>query len=172
MRAEEEGLPAAACLFRVVARAESVHAAKEAAVIEREFEGTPSSRREDAIVLGTAENLRTSIECEKFELGIVYPMIERCLRQMNKYEGLWRCSRARCAEATHACAFALALRALGGGTRREDCTATYAVTGQDPPRLPDQWYLCLGCGTVSAEPMICDNCGNLSLSVVAAACER
>ena len=170
-RAEQEGLPAAACLFRIVARAESVHAAKEAVVIERDFGGNPTARTENVIVLGTAENLRTSIECEKFERGRIYPMIEACLRRMNEYKALWRCTRARHAEITHERAFELALSALGEETPREVGPAEVVLIDYTPSPLPHRWFLCLGCGAVAAEPIDCGNCGSGSASVVTARCE-
>jgi rubrerythrin len=166
--AQREGQYAAAWLFRVVASAESVHAARVAAAIEQ-LGGRLVWRLESVVVRSTADNLRYAIEMEKQEREWVYPRLAAYAREECRYEAAAAIAYARTAEGTHAARFAEMIGAverplpqlakLGPGAG--------GPTGSDGPVTT--FYLCAGDGSVFASPVArsCPNCGSSSACVTA-----
>jgi len=159
--AEREGQYGAAWLFRVVARAESIHAARVAAAIEP-LSGRLAWRLESIVVRSTAENLRSAIEMEKQERDHLYPRFAAYAREECRYEAAAAFAGARTAEGTHAARFAEALEAL----ERPPQQLAERVAGEGPTMGPSPcattFYLCAGDGSVFASPVgrSCPNCGS------------
>jgi rubrerythrin len=130
-KAEKEGLPNIAKLFRTTAEAERIHAAGHLASMEG--------------IGSTAENLKSAIAGETYEFTEMYPpMLEQA-----KIEGHKSAARmfnyALTAEAVHAKLYALALAA--------------AEAGKDLTEV--SFYLCPVCGNIEFgnPPEECPICG-------------
>ena len=163
--AEREGNGPVACLFRAVARAESVHAVNHAIVIER-LGGTPDRRPESFVVRETAENLRAAIVTELREKDKVYRQFADYARAECLYEALASINYARCAEATHARLFAEALGTLNQASdspRQGPASLAVAVSGPGVPNgfeTLGSFFICSGDGSVFTSPVKrCPNCG-------------
>jgi rubrerythrin len=162
-RAEREGNGPVACLFRAVARAESVHALRHEIVIEQlggRLDRTPVS----FVVRETAENLRTAIATELRERNRVYPRFAEYARAECLYEALASLNYAAYAEGTHARLFAEALGALNlaaGPARPGPVSA--AGSGQLASsgfEGPVSFFICSGDGSVFTDFVKrCPNCG-------------
>jgi rubrerythrin len=94
-RAEEEGYPQVASLFRAIALAESVHAKNHFALMER--------------VGTTEENLKQSFEKETFVNEVAYPELLRQAWAAENKQAIWVFTKARNAEERHAKLYKLAL---------------------------------------------------------------
>ena len=163
-QAEREGHVAAACVFCAVAMAESVHAAREAIVIEQ-MGGEPVWHREDTEVGETSENLTRAMENEHREYSVVYQQFARYARAECLYDALAAINYACTAERTHERAFAHAL--AGVYKAREvvpPMTASLSVVNFGEPDTPaaaagETCYVCRGDGSVWSRPMKhCPNC--------------
>lgn len=103
-KAEKEGLPNIARLFRTTAEAEKIHAAGHL----RALDGIGS----------TADNLQAAIDGETFEFEKMYPpMLETAIEEGHKAKTMFKYAVE--AEAVHAKLYALALEAAKNG---EDLT--------------------------------------------------
>lgn len=103
-KAEKEGLPNIARLFRTTAEAEKIHAAGHL----RALDGIGS----------TADNLQAAIDGETFEFEKMYPpMLETAIEEEHKAKTMFKYAVE--AEAVHAKLYALALEAAKNG---EDLT--------------------------------------------------
>ncbi|HMG85898.1 MAG TPA: rubrerythrin family protein [Terracidiphilus sp.] len=71
-RADEEGFPGLASLFRATALAEQIHAGNHARVL-RHMGGTPAIDAPKLRIDGTLENLKTALVDQKFEVDYLYP---------------------------------------------------------------------------------------------------
>jgi len=162
VRADLEGQPAAACLFRAVADAEAIHAARHAAAIEQ-LNAKPVARMEDVLVLGTAHNLKTAILSEMQERSVVYPRLADYVRAEHRYEALASCIDAMGAEVTHERAFRAALWRLEQEQAEQVETRLASLDPMSIPMVPVPvavYYLCPGDGCISAKPYArCANCG-------------
>lgn len=87
-KAEEEGYPQIAALFRAIATAESVHAENHFALLEK--------------VKSTEENLHYSFEKETFVNQVAYPEFIRQAWANEDKEAIWAFTSARNAEERHA----------------------------------------------------------------------
>jgi len=87
-RADEEGYPQIARLFRAVAEAEKVHARNHAALLER--------------VGTTEENLRSAFETETFANQVAYPKLLKEAWALDDKAAVWFLTSARNAEERHA----------------------------------------------------------------------
>jgi len=111
-KADAEGYPSVATLFRAAARAEEIHAANHAAVIKT-LGGTPKVTTETPVVKSTAENLAAAVTAEIYDRDVLYPEFLRVARQENAGTAVVRTlNYAYSAESTHAELFADALRHL------------------------------------------------------------
>jgi rubrerythrin len=164
-QADREGHVAAACVFRAVAFAESVHAARQAVVIEQ-MGGQPVWHREATEVGETAQNLSRAMENEHREYSAVYPQFARYARAECLYAALAVMNYACAAERTHERAFAHALaRVYKAREVAPPVTACLVVAAYGEPDTPataagETCYVCSGDGSVWPRPMKhCPNCG-------------
>lgn len=72
IKADEEGYLKVGSLFRAASRAEQIHAANHAVVIQK-LGGKPEATIEQAVVKTTAENLQAAIAGELYEVNVMYP---------------------------------------------------------------------------------------------------
>ncbi len=99
-KAEQEGFPVVARLFRAAAEAETIHAIAHLANMDG--------------IKSTAENLKTAIEGETYEYQSMYPpMIEQAKAENHKARRMFE--MASQAEAVHAKLYAMALEAVQNG---------------------------------------------------------
>jgi rubrerythrin len=167
-RADREGYGPIATLFRVVARAESVHAVNHEIVIAQ-LGGRPQWRAEVFTVRSTAENLRASVVTELGERSKLYPRFAEYARAECLYDALASMNYACGAEATHARFFSEALATLELASASPGTTASTrmlaSMGGTEQPflswlALPPTFYVCSGDGSVFASPVKrCPNCG-------------
>jgi len=131
-KADEEGFPQVAKLFRAAGEAETVHAVNHIRVI--------------GDVKGTAENLDAAISGETFEYKKMYPEYVKVAKKEKNDQATWSFNVANQVEQIHANLFAKAAKALKAG--KEPAKADY--------------YVCGVCGnTVENEPPErCPVCGN------------
>jgi rubrerythrin len=175
-RADLEGHAAAACLFAVVARAESVHAANHAAAIVR-LGGTPAWHPRSFDVHGTAENLTAAILLEVAERDQVYRRFAGYAREECMYDALASINYARGAEKTHEALFRLALGTLDAEEAPQLLASATPIVGWLPSRggSAATFYLCPGDGSVFSGPVsggMCPNCGGGAAHVLTLACRR
>ena len=125
-KADAEGYLRVGSLFRAASRAEHIHAANHAVVIQN-LGGTPSANIEAAAVNSTAENLQQAIDGELYEVNTMYPdFIAEAEAQ--KYKAARRTFKfAIEAEKGHAQLFADALLAVKNGKKELAEKATYYV---------------------------------------------
>lgn len=130
-KAERDGFPNIARLFRTTAEAERIHAAGHL----KSMEGIGS----------TAENLKSAIGGETYEFETMYPpMVEKAHAEGHRAaERMF--TYALTAEAVHAKLYALALAAAEAGTDLEEV----------------KFYLCPVCGHIEfgEPPAACPTCG-------------
>jgi len=131
-KAEEEGSPQVAKLFRAAAEAETVHALNHI--------------RTMGDVKTTAENLDIAINGETFEYKKMYPGYIKTAKQEKRDQATWSFNVANQVEQIHANLFTKAAKAL--------------KAGKEPPKA--DYYVCSVCGnTVENEPPErCPICGN------------
>ena len=164
VRAEREGHPATACLFRAIATAESVHAIRFRMLIEQSG-GVARWRPRNPVVGTTRDNLRAAIETERQENLAVYPRFADYARPEFLYEPLAWFNYARGAEATHARMFSAALERLDASEPEAPFTIMVtagplaAVPSSGPPETHGNCHLCLDDGSAFAAPVKrCPNC--------------
>ncbi|SFM93661.1 rubrerythrin family protein [Thermodesulforhabdus norvegica] len=87
-KADEEGYPQIARLFRAVAEAEAVHARNHFSLLER--------------VGTTEENLKSAFESEEFANGVAYPEFLKQAWQDDEKGAIWWFTAARNADERHA----------------------------------------------------------------------
>jgi rubrerythrin len=131
-KAEEEGHPQVAKLFKVAAEAETVHAMNHIRTMGE--------------IKTTAENLNTAVGGETFEFKQMYPEYINIAKQEKNTQAIWSFNVANQVEQIHANLFTKAINAL--------------KTGKEPPKA--EYYVCSICGnTVENEPPEkCPICGN------------
>lgn len=131
-KAEEEGFPQAAKLFRAAAEAETIHALNHLRVAGE--------------IKSTIENLNTALSGETFEFKKMYPeYISEAKQEENKQAG-WSFDIANKVEQIHANLYQKAIEAL--------------KANQQMPKV--DYYICGTCGnTVEGEPTFekCPICG-------------
>jgi rubrerythrin len=131
-KADEEGHPLVARLFRAAAEAETVHAMNHVRVMGE--------------VKSTAENLDAAIVGETFEFKQMYPEYLKTARDAKNNQAAWSFNVANQVEQIHADLFTKASKMLR--------------TGKELPKA--EYYVCSVCGnTVENEPPEkCPVCGN------------
>jgi rubrerythrin len=125
-RADEEGYPQIAGLFRTIAQAEAVHARKHFAHLER--------------VGPTEDNLRYAFEKETFVNEVAYPEFIRQAWEEEDRNAIWTFTSARNAEERHArlYKFALAHMVADRTTVYQVCSnCGWVEDGQRPERCPN-----------------------------------
>ena len=101
-KAEEEGLPQVARLFRAAAEAETVHALNHLRIMKE--------------IKSTAENLDTAIKGETFEFTEMYPAYLSIAREEGERQAAWSFDVANKVEEIHASLFSKAVEALQSNT--------------------------------------------------------
>jgi rubrerythrin len=131
-KAEEEGRPQVAKLFRAAAEAETVHALNHMRVIGE--------------VKTTSENLSTAVSGETFEFKQMYPEYLKTAKDEKNSQAAWSFNVANQVEQVHSNLFTKAANAL--------------KAGEEPPKA--EYSVCSVCGnTVENEPPEkCPICGN------------
>ncbi|WP_209631345.1 rubrerythrin family protein [Methanofollis sp. W23] len=130
-KADEEGFPNVARLYRAASRAEAIHARRELSVMGG--------------VKSTAENLEGSIEGETEEFTEMYPGFIEEAKQEGNTEAVVIFTHAMKAEQVHAGLYTRALEALRGGKDFEGAEV----------------FLCPVCGNIEIgkPPERCPICG-------------
>lgn len=141
-KAESEGFPGAASLFRAAARAEQIHAGNHARVI-RHMGGEIEAEIRPFRVRSTAENLKVALGGEQNEIDALYPQfLVHATSHLDTHamrSFVWAIE----AEKTHARLYQEALAALETGT------------GWTQDRL--DFYVCTLCG-YTAKQQEAENC--------------
>ncbi|HIE37613.1 MAG TPA: rubrerythrin family protein [Anaerolineae bacterium] len=126
-KADEEGYPDVARLFRAIAYAEGVHADMHLRLLG------------ETVVRGTEENLQSSFERESTVSGVTYPRFIQEAEEEGNRRAAIAFALARDAEEAHA---ALYKGALGCLLREEPCSYSvcevcgYVVEGDPPDECP------------------------------------
>ena len=100
-KAETDGYPSVAKLFRAAAQAEEVHANNHAVVI-RKLQAQPKADIKTPEVKATADNLKAAIEGETYERDKMYPQFIEVARQAGNTDAVRTFNLAKTAEAEHA----------------------------------------------------------------------
>jgi rubrerythrin len=112
-KAEEEGLPQAAKLFRAAAEAETIHALNHLRVLGE--------------VKSTAENLDAAVSGETFEFKTMYPEYLSLAKQEGNSQATWSFDVANKVEQVHAGLFSKAVEVLKA--KKELAKVDYWVCG-------------------------------------------
>ncbi|MCD6520640.1 MAG: rubrerythrin family protein [Anaerolineae bacterium] len=141
-KAEKDGFPNVARLFRAIAWAEQIHATSHFNML-RDEKGAAQTVAGAGFGLGsTADNLGTAIEGEDFEVAEMYPAykavaeLQEEKRALHSFDWAWK------AEQTHAALYKEAKKAVESG-KDYDIEAIYicprcghTVVGTAPDRCP------------------------------------
>lgn len=143
-KADQEGYPQAAALFRAAAKAEDIHAANHAAVLKK-MGAAPQAKIEKAVVKTTAENLKTAIEGETYEKDVMYPDFLKQARAEGNRDAIETFNFAKSAEIEHA--------------------KLYTLASKDPAKMKAanvKYYVCTVCGytTTRIDFEKCPSCFN------------
>ena len=127
-KAEEEGYPQVAKLFRAIAEAETIHALNHLGI--------------SGEIKSTEGNLKTAISGENFEFKGMYPEFLNTARQEGQQKAGWSFEVAGKVEKIHAGLFSKAIKALKSGTRAAEVeyyvcgVCGYTVEGATPEKCP------------------------------------
>jgi len=100
-RADKDGYPSIASLFRAAARAEEVHAGNHARVL-RKLGVEPKKAIEPVAVKSTRENLEAAVKGESYERDTMYPDFLKVARTEANSDAIETFNLAKAAEAEHA----------------------------------------------------------------------
>ena len=130
-KAEKEGLPQIAKLFRAAAVAETVHALNHLEIIGK--------------TKSTLENLKTAVSGETFEFNEMYPKFIEIAKQDDNKKAVWSFNVANKVEKIHAGLFSKAIESLNNNSERD----------------PSDYYVCKVCGNTveGSAPERCPICG-------------
>ena len=130
-KAEEEGLPQVAKLFRAAAEAETVHALNHLRIL--------------GDIKSTAQNLDAAISGETFEFKTMYPEYLTTAKQEGNRQAVWSFDVANKVEQVHAGLFSKVVEALK--SKKELAKVDY--------------YICSVCGNTveNSAPEKCPICG-------------
>lgn len=130
-KAEEEGLPQVAKLFKAAAEAETVHALNHLRILGE--------------INGTAENLRAAIGGETFEFKSMYPGYIEAAKEEGNGQAAWSFDMANKVEKIHAELYSQAEEALRSGKKLPE----------------KDYYVCSVCGNTveGSPPSKCPICG-------------
>jgi rubrerythrin len=110
-RADKDGFPSVASLFRAAAQAEEYHARNHGEVITK-LGGTPKADIKLPAIKTTAENLKAAVEGETYERDTMYPEFLAAARAEGNKDALRAFNFAKTAEAEHAKMYAEDLKNL------------------------------------------------------------
>lgn len=141
-RAERDGFPKVALLFRGIAFAERIHATNHFQVL-REQVGTAQTVAGGGFGLGpTAQNLKVAIEGEEFEVNEMYPAYMVVADSQGEKAAIRSFHGALEAEKTHAAFYKQALEAVEKGKDADVSMVSvcsvcgYTVLGEAPEVCP------------------------------------
>lgn len=100
-KADQEGYPGVASLFRAAAAAEKIHADNHAKVI-RDMGGVPAVQTSAPMVGSTRENLQKAIDGETYERDTMYPEFVSRAKQAGLRDAVRTLNLAMTAENEHA----------------------------------------------------------------------
>jgi len=136
IKADEDGLKGAASLFRAASRAEQIHAANHARVIQQ-LGGEAKCEMHAIEIKTTLENLKVALGGEQYEIDTMYPgFLEEATQRQNK-AAMRTMNYALEAEKTHARLYGEAIALLAGGKLDSWISA------------PRDFYVCPVCGYTS-----------------------
>jgi len=140
-KADKEGFGRVASLFRAASRAEQIHAANHAKVIEK-LGAKPEAKIDQVHVGTTAENLKTAIAGEEYERDVMYPDFIQEAQQQGNTSAVRTFQWALEAETEHARLY------------------TYALKHLNEQRTRTIFYVCAACGytTDDKDLMRCPVC--------------
>jgi rubrerythrin len=114
VKADEDSLEGAASLFRAASRAEQIHAANHARVIQQ-LGGEAKCEIHAVEVQATLENLKTALGGEQYEIATMYPGFLEEAEQRGNKAAIRTFTYALEAEKTHARLYGEAIALLAGG---------------------------------------------------------
>jgi rubrerythrin len=147
-QADREGYGPVASLFRAAARAEQIHAANHARVIEQAG-AKPVAVIEAANVRSTAENLQAAIEGESYERDVMYPEFVAQARADGSQAAIATFQMALDVEAEHARLYTEALKDLANQKGAAVAYFVCPVCGFTAPK--SDIALCPVCATDAME---------------------
>lgn len=145
VKADADGLHGAASLFRAAGRAEQIHAANHAGVIEQ-LGGEAKCEIHAVEVKSTLENLKTALAGEQYEVDLMYPEFLAEAKDKIIAAAVRTMTFALEAEKTHARLYGEAIALLQGGQKDSWVSA------------PRTFYVCPVCGYTSETPEEHDLC--------------
>jgi rubrerythrin len=145
VKADADGLRGAASLFRAAARAEQIHAANHARVIEQ-LGGEAKCEIHAVEVISTLENLKTALAGEQYEVDTMYPGFIEEATARNNTAAIRTFDGAMEAEKTHARIYSEAIALVEAGEKDSWVSA------------PRTFYVCPVCGYTSETPEEHDRC--------------
>ncbi|MCX6967659.1 MAG: rubrerythrin family protein [Verrucomicrobia bacterium] len=142
-KADKEGFPQVARLFRAASRSEQAHRDAHKEAIEKLGGKVPSLTPEKVKVGTTRENLEASLKGETYESVTMYPEFIKKAKEANAEPAVRSFNFARLAEAEHAKLYKDALNHLGKNAKAD-------------------YYVCPVCGNTETElpAKKCPVCGN------------
>jgi rubrerythrin len=141
LKADEEGYPGAAALFRAAARAESVHARLIVEAMEARGIGVPDAKAHQGAIGSTADNLRAAATAETQERDSTYKEAIAAAQDARDEALVTLFDHTRDTEVEHANLFNTAVRQL------------------DQYKQPKQFYVCEKCGyTTDIDLPLCALC--------------
>jgi rubrerythrin len=144
LKAEAEGLPRAASLFRAAARAEQIHAGNHARVI-RHMGGDARAQIHSFRVRNTLENLRAAFYGEQHEIDSLYPAFLEHAQSRFNMTAARTFNWAMESEKSHAKLYSDAIKAFESGEITHWTLADLIL------------YVCTVCG-YTAKTQEADNC--------------
>lgn len=110
-KADKEGFPSVASLFRAASKAEMIHAETHAGVIKG-LGGVPTADVKLPEIKSTKENLEDAVKGETYERDIMYPEFIAVAKAEGNKDALRSFNYAKIAEAEHAKMYAADLKDL------------------------------------------------------------
>jgi len=133
-KADEEGYPSVASLFRAAAAAEQVHADTHASVIKA-MGAVPKSDVKVPPVKSTKENLEDAIKGETYERDVMYPEFIAAARAEGNKEALKAFNYAKTAETEHARMYTEDLNKLASLKGKTQSYWVCTICGYTTPKI-------------------------------------
>lgn len=133
-KADQEGYPGVASLFRAAAAAEKVHAETHATVIKA-MGGTPKADIKTPEVKSTKENLEDAIKGETYERDVMYPEFIAAAKAEGNKEALKAFNYAKTAEAEHAKMYGADLKDLATLKGKTQTYWVCTICGYTVPKI-------------------------------------
>ena len=141
-KAEEEGFPNVARLFRAISRAEQAHASNHFKAMRDVGGGFLVASMAGFGLTSTSDNLQGAIDGETFEINEMYPVYKDTARFQEEKEAVTSCHYALSAEKIHAEMYTNAKKAVDAGKDVElgpmrICTnCGHTIEGDLPDKCP------------------------------------